>query len=424
MVDRHIEPLLHELLESEPVVVLDGPRTAGKSFVARRVASGRPATFLDLDEPADLENLTADPTRTLSGPGLVVVDEFQRATREVLGTIKANLNRDGVTPGRYLLTGSTRADLLVDLSDYLTGRHHRRTLYPYSQAELDNKPPHLLKRLLDAPDTLGDLPATDEGIDHYLKRVVAGGFPLAVARTNQPARRRWFRDYLDGVTSRAADGARLRGDGSDSLSITMRGAASITGQLSNLTHIQRTCSVERGGNPPDLATVRSWVNRLEKVHLLYTLEPWGATLRSRVTKTPKIHVVDSGLAAHLLGVTDTNVHDRSKRTESGHLLETFVVMELVKQHALLANPPEIRHFRTSDGHEVDVIFEDDNGQVFGVEVKGGTRLTDQDLAGLELLARRLGNRFGGGLVLHSGKRVVSTSVPRVFAAPISSLWAG
>lgn len=418
-----METLLNELVDSEPVVVVDGPRTAGKSHLARRIARGRGATFLDLDEPADLDEVLADPARVLSGSGLVVVDEFQRATREVLGTIKAALNVDGVTPGRYLLTGSTRVDQIGDLAEYLTGRHHRRTLYPFSQAEVEGAPADLVRRLIEAPDELGGTAVTDEGFEEYLDRAVVGGFPLAVARTSEGYRRRWFRDYLSGVTERAAADSALRGEGVASLGATLRGAASITGQLSDLTHIQSVCASDLGGEVPSLPSVRRWVEVLERVHLLYTLEAWGVTLRSRVNKTPKVYVVDSGLAAHLLGITSANVSHSSKRTEAGHLLETFVVMEVLKQLALLDDRPQIGHFRTSDGQEVDVVLEDYQGRVFGIEVKSSVLLRSSDLSGLRFLANKLGDRFGGGLVFHSGKRVIATSVPRVFSAPISSLWA-
>lgn len=423
VIDRHIEPLIRDLLKSEPVVVVDGPRTAGKSFTVNQVTAGMSSVpAWDLDQPEDLENLRRDPRTVLAGPGLVVVDEFQRATADVLGAIKAHLNKDGVTPGRYLLTGSTRADLLSDLSDYLTGRHHRLTLLPYSQAEMEGTPGGFLERFMAQPGLITETPPSSETLEGYFLRVERGGFPLAVARGSSQSRRRWFRDYIEGVTARAAAERGLRGNGAGSLLAVLRGAASITAQLSNLTHIQEVCATERNGDPPDQETVRNWLAILEEVHIIHRLEAWGTNLRSRVTKSPKMHFIDSGLTAHLLRLTSTNMAHASKIAEAGHLLETFVVTELLKQRAVLGSPPEVGHFRTSDDQEVDLVMETENGLVYGFEVKRAVRLRGKDFSGLQFLADKLGKRFGGGVVLHGGRQALSTDIDGVYSAPISVLW--
>lgn len=295
MIQRHIEPLLVELLREEPVIVLDGPRTTGKSFVVSQVVTNTGATFLDLDDPADLAALRNDPSGALRHSGLVVVDEFQRATEDVLGAIKARLNKEGVTPGLFLLTGSTRADLLPELADYLTGRYHRTTLLPLSQAELEGRAPKMLQALLQGPAGLENLPSSANAADDYFDRMVVGGFPLAVVRASETARGRWFGDYVEDVIRRAADDENLRyrkagraGEesapipGARALREVFRGTASITAQLMNATRIQRLCSTQLGDTPAE-RTVRDWVKILEEVHLVYRLEAWGTTLRSRST---------------------------------------------------------------------------------------------------------------------------------------------
>lgn len=435
VISRIIAPVLADLLTTEPVVVVDGPRTSGKSFAVRQLVSATAgARFLDLDDPAQLHAVKADPMNSLKGPSLVVVDEFQRAAADVLGAIKAHLNRDGVTPGRYLLTGSTRADLLPELSDYLTGRHHRVTLLPYAQAEIGATQPTLLRRLLNDPESLLDHVERGEDVDDYFSRVLRGGFPLAVARATEAARGRWFTTYVDGVTSRAAEVERLRdhyreGDRSTAISgeavlkAVFKAVAACTAQILNTARVQRACTAHLGGVTPAETSVQRWMEILEAVHLLYRLDAWGTTLRSRTTRKPKLHVVDSGLAAHFMGVTANNLGQPTKTTESGHLLETFAVTEILKELPLVDMPVQAGHFRTSDDHEVDLIIEADDGRVFGVEVKRGTRFDDKDLAGFRLLSRKLGQRFAGGVLLQPRGSSVNTGVPRVVAAPLSALWA-
>lgn len=434
VIPRIVETVVSDLLGTEPVVVVDGPRTSGKSFMVRQLTSATAdARFLDLDDPDQLHAVLADPMTMLKGPSLVVVDEFQRVGADVLGAIKAHLNRDGVSPGRYLLTGSTRADLQPELAEFLTGRHHRVTLFPYTQAEISHTQPTLLRRLLDDPESLFASPARPEDVESYFERVLRGGFPLAVARPTEASRNRWFSSYVDGVTSRAAEGENLRShrlegekptsiSGGTALKAVFRAAAACTAQILNVASVQRACAAHLGGVTPAASTVHRWIEILEAVHLLYRLESWGTTLRSRTTQKPKLHVVDSGLAAHFMGVTANNLSQPTKISESGHLLETFVVTEILKELPLLGTSVQTGHFRTSDDHEVDLIVETDDGRVFGVEAKRATRYRGKDLAGFRILADKLGTRFGGGVLLQPRASCVRTDVPGVIAAPLSLLW--
>jgi len=109
-VSRDALPVLDNLLQEEPAILLEGPRGSGKSTLLREIAAGRDATVVDLDDEAVIAFVQQDPTTALTHPGLVVVDEFQRAPA-VLSVVKRIVDRSG-EPGRFLLAGSVSARLL------------------------------------------------------------------------------------------------------------------------------------------------------------------------------------------------------------------------------------------------------------------------------------------------------------------------
>jgi predicted AAA+ superfamily ATPase len=153
--------------------------------------------------------------------------------------------------------------------------------------------------------------------------------------------------------------------------------------------------------------------------LVRRLEPWFRNRLKRLVKTPKLHFLDSGLLATLLGITQERV--RMDRAVFGPLLETFVFSEVLKQVSWMENPCTLWHYRDKDQDEVDIVVEQDTGALVGIEVKASATVTSGDFKGLRKLAAACGADFKLGLVLYDGER----SVPfgdRLFAAPLSCLW--
>jgi hypothetical protein len=159
------------------------------------------------------------------------------------------------------------------------------------------------------------------------------------------------------------------------------------------------------------------------VFLVRRLPAWGTTLGSRVGRQPKVHCVDPGLAAFLLGLTPGKIatNDPSVLTEFGHVVETFVVSEVIAQASWFEGPVSVGHYRTAGGDEVDLVLERGDGQVFAFEVKAGSRLHEADLRGLRALRRRLGPRLSAAVVLHTGPHAF-TFEDGIAALPLDSLW--
>lgn len=380
----------------------------------RSLAANHGVGVLDLDNLAVRDAVNTDLTLAASGEAPLCVDEYQHAP-DLLDAIKARLNRDGSPPGTAVLTGSTRHDALPRTAQALTGRLHSLTIWPLSQGELAGVREDLLVALRRAPEAaVGRHPASTTSRADYILRICAGGFPLAVPRTD-PARARWFDDYLRQSLERDAQEL-IRVRQRQALAELMNRLAGQTAQILNIAKAAEGLGIER-------KTVEDYVRLLEDLFLVSRLPAWGKTLRSRATSRPKVHVVDSGLAARLLRLSPAklNTLDPSALTEFGNLVETFVVGELRKQVSWIDEPVAIGHWRTSDGAEVDFVVEFDDGTVLAFEVKAGERIPGNGLKGLRTLREALGSRFIAGVALTTGPRSY-TYEDRLHVLPIDRLW--
>jgi predicted AAA+ superfamily ATPase len=400
-------------MSEEPVVAIQGARTVGKSTLLRDMASARGGELLDLDDPALREAAAADPGAFVAGPSPVCIDEYQHVPA-ILDAIKAELNRD-LRPGRFLLTGSTRYNALPLAAQSLTGRVHFLQVWPLSQGEVGGSNENLLERLLSDPHSAVTAATSTTSRNEYISRVTAGGFPLALARPSTQARGRWFDDYVRLVLERDVRAlSRIRQV--EQLPLLLSRLAGQTAQVLNLTAAAATSGLDR-------TTASEHVKLLEAVFLVFRLEAWGKTLRSRVAGTPKIHIVDSGVAARLMRLTTEKLArlDPTSLTEFGHLLETFVVGELLKQCSWLEGIAGSGHWRTHDGDEVDLVIERDDGAVVAFEVKASGRVSSDALRPLRKLRDAVGDAFIAGVAMYTGSRSYAPD-DRLFVLPIDRIW--
>ena len=180
MYSRNLGAVLSRSLADAPVVLLHGPRQAGKSTLAQQlIADGYPARYVTLDDAIILAAARDDPAGFLSGfDGPIVLDEIQRAP-ELMLAIKAAVDRDR-RPGRFLLTGSTKVLLLPQLADSLAGRMEIVTLLPLSQGEIAGDRERFVDLCFE-PDW-GLPPDGAEDRNQILGRALRGGYPEPVAR--------------------------------------------------------------------------------------------------------------------------------------------------------------------------------------------------------------------------------------------------
>ena len=298
-------------MHEEPVVILTGPRTVGKSTLLAALAAEFDRPVLDLDRPDARAAAASDPGFIVSGPGPVLIDEFQHVP-EILDAIKAELNTD-TRPGRYVLTGSTRYSVLPQAAQSLTGRAHVINVLPLSQGELHGHRESFIDRLWTDPARLPEIPSVTR--DEYVDRILAGGFPMILQRLTTRARTSWFADYVNLVVMRdVLDIARVRQR--EALPRLLRQFAAQTGQMLNISKAGQAVGLES-------STANRYATLLEAAFMIQRLPAWGTTLGKRIAAYPKVHVIDSGLAGWLRfghlsasGLSSWRRSARSRRDDS------------------------------------------------------------------------------------------------------------
>lgn len=407
-IPRHLAPELQEALTDTPVVCLLGPRQCGKSTLARYCDPDR--TYINLDDRNYLELAQQDPEGFIDSlPETVAIDEIQRAPELTLA-IKRSVDARR-RPGRFLLTGSANLLQLPRLADSLAGRMECLYLQPLAEAEKQRAPGQFLATWL-AGKLDGTLAGSrPPGASDLPFRLVAGGYPEAVARSPNRARR-WQQQYLHSIIQRdIQDVAEVR-EGQE-VARLLQYLSHQTASLLNVSAIANALGHTR-------PTVERYLSVLEKLFLIRRLPAWHSNRSKRLVKAPKLHVCDSGLAAAL---TDLRPEQwNPERTRFGHLLESFVVQQFMAMGGWHDSEPRFGHYRDKDKMEVDLVIEQ-GGDVWGIEVKTATTAQAVDGKGLLRLADVAGSKFRGGLVLYSGDVMLPLD-PRlnIQAAPISQLW--
>lgn len=409
MILRHLSSAILAALKDSPVVLVIGARQSGKSTLAMWLASEKhPARYLTLDDAATLAAAQADPTgfiAALEGP--VVLDEVQRAP-ELFMAIKAAVDRDR-RPGRFLLTGSANVLVLPRLSGSLTGRMEVLTLWPFSQGEIES----VREGFIDAVfgRVLPNLPRDSEGWPDLVGRMLRGGYPEVLARATGDRRRAWFGSYITTILDRDVRDLSYI-EGLTALPRLLSLLATRSTALLNFADLSRSIAMPQ-------STLKRYMALLEATFLIQTVPAWASNLGKRLLKTPKLSIADSGLMAHLLGLSGERLSQQ--RDLAGPLMETFVLMELKKQLTWSERQPQILHFRTQAGQEVDIVLEDAAGRVVGIEVKASSTLSAGDFKNLRGLSDMAGKRFHRGVLLYTGSEPLPFG-SNLHAVPVSALW--
>ncbi len=402
---RWIEPRIDEALLDTPVVLLAGPRQAGKTTLVRQFAD-RGLHYLTLDDELTLLSAREDPVGMIRNLDRAVIDEIQRVPQLLLA-IKKSVDEDR-RPGRFLLTGSANLMALPTVADSLAGRMETLLLLPLSQNEIKNRPANWIDSIFAGEILTANPPILG---DELIGRVLGGGYPEMVARSTTKRRTAWARQYIDAIIQRdVRDVAEI--DKLDQLPRFIRALAQTAGQMCNYS--------ELGGQVGlDGKTVSRYIGLFEQMYLLKRIDVWARNRLKRVVKTPKLQFIDSGLLAMLMDVTPKDIQlDKSRY---GHVLESFVFGELLKHTTTAANDYRLLYYRDADKFEVDVVIENTAGQLIGVEVKASATIKERDLRGLKKLANLAGNQFKIGVLLYDGDE----SMPlgnNIWATPLSTLW--
>lgn len=402
---RLIEPRVRDALSDTPVVLVVGPRQAGKSTLVSMLSEGTSRRLLTLDDAQVLAAARADAAGFIAGlDGEVALDEVQRAP-ELLLAIKASVDRDR-RPGRFLLTGSANVLSLPRVADALTGRIDVHTLWPLAEAEVDGRAGDAIERLFAA----GPPKARKAHGEGWEARAVASGYPEPRGRTST-RRTAWFASYLATLLSRdVRDVADVEGLVQLPRLLTLL-ASRVTGLL-NEADLGRTLGIPH-------STLRRYLSLLETLFLVAPVPAWFVNTGKRLAKAPRMHFADAGLACHLLDLT--SAAELRASSARGPIFETFLQTELRKQLSASSVRARLLHLRSHAGQEVDLVLEGPQGRVVGVEVKAASAVGPSDLGGLRALAALAGSKFHRGVVLYGGAELVPFG-ENLHAVPAAWLW--
>ena len=402
---RWIESRIARALLDTPVVLLAGPRQAGKTTLVRQMAENG-MRYLTLDDELTLLSAREDPAGLIRSLDRAVIDEIQRAPQLLLA-IKKSVDEDR-RPGRFLLTGSANLMALPTVADSLAGRMETLSLLPLSQSEIEGQSANWIDSIFSGRILQAGVPAM--GTD-LVARVLRGGYPEAIARVSARRRVTWARQYVDAIIQR--DVRDLAGiDKLDHLARLLRAVAQTAGQMCNYSQLSGQVGL-------DGKTAARYVGVFEQMYLLKRIDVWARNRLSRVVKTPKLQFIDSGLLAMLLDLSQEEA--QRDRTRFGHVLETFVYGELLKHTTTSDGDYRLMYYRDADKYEVDVLIENAAGQLVGVEVKAAATVKESDLRGLKKLAAVAGDQFRMGVLLYDGDETMPLGAG-LWAAPLSTLW--
>lgn len=240
--------------------------------------------------------------------------------------------------------------------------------------------------------------------------LATGGYPELQGRSTR-GRSRFFSSYVASIIGRDLDDvANVRNVESVERLLFM--IAARAGGLTSFHGMGSDLGL-------DANTIRAHTKILEDLFLVRQLRPWHVNLGSRQVKSSKLHIVDTGLRAYLIGANERRIADDG--SVAGTMLESFVAMELLRQADWTQEPVQLFHYRDKQQREVDVVLERHSGEIVGIEVKASATPVSGDFTGLRYLRDKLGARFKGGLLLHTGAETLPFG-DRLAAVPLSGLW--
>lgn len=372
---------LRTLLRTFPAVLLLGPRQCGKSTFARRALPGW--TCLDLERPADLVLLEADPEGFFDAhPRAVMIDEAQRLP-DVFPLLRHVIDR-GRGNGRFLLTGSASPALMRSVSESLAGRVALLELTPFLAAEL-----------------AGTARAAD--------RWFWGGYPPVHALRTTRARGAWLDAYVATFLERDLPALGL-GLPVRRLRTLWTMLTHVHGSLLNVSDLARSLGVSSH-------TVANDLDVLEGAYMIRRLQPYHANVQKRLTKSPKLYVRDTGLLHFLAGLR--RPAELATWQRRGASFEGLVIEELAALAAQRLVRPELYFWRTQAGAEVDLLI-GAGRRVLPIEIKLGAAVDRHAIAGLRQCMKDLGLRRGWVISGARERRRLSPEIELIPWAEVAS----
>ncbi len=375
---RQIQKKIVEFSKTYPVLVVFGPRQAGKSTLVQNVFKGH--TYVSLENLDTREFAETDPRKFLDQfEGSVILDEVQRVP-SLLSYIQGIVDQRK-KPNQFVLTGSAQLDLIQGVTQSLAGRSAMVQLLPFSYRELC------------------EAKATSSTFEEH---IFAGGYPR-VHFDHAPVAD-WYSDYIQTYTERDVR-LLIQVHELGTFQKFLKMCAARCGSILNLSGLANDCGISQ-------TTAKNWINVLEATFVVFRLQPHFKNFSKRLMKTPKLYFFDTGVACSLLGIRNSN--EITTHSQRGGLFENWVISEVYKNFTNQHISPPIYYWRDHKGIEIDLII-DHGEKVVPVEIKSGSTLNSDFFRDLKIYQSLAKKNVLDSCLIYGGEQNQERTNGRVFS---------
>ncbi|OGO90270.1 MAG: AAA family ATPase [Coxiella sp. RIFCSPHIGHO2_12_FULL_42_15] len=377
MIERILGSALARLAKQYPVITLTGPRQSGKTTLCKAMFSSH--DYMSLEDLNNRSFATDDPRGFLAQfKNGVVLDEIQRAP-DLLSYIQGIVDEVQL-PGQFILTGSQQFEVTHTINQSLAGRTAILRLLPLAYSELY---PSLQRPEIDTLLYQGFYPRIH---DKQLNPTEALGF--------------YLNTYIERDLRRLINIKNLT-----LFERFLKICASQIGKLTNYSHLANDCGITQN-------TVKEWLSLLEASYIIFQLRPHFENFRKRLTKSSKLYFYDVGLAAYLLGISDsTHVKSNPMR---GELFENFIISEFLKNRFNHVKDNNLYFFRDHAGNEIDLIL-DYGSQLVSAEIKSGKTISSDYFKGVNYYYQLCEAKNKKRIVIYSGEKSIRYKEVEVYS---------
>lgn len=357
------------------ILVITGARQTGKTTLVKKIFKHYP--YISIEDPVTIDQYkTLTASQWLANYPQAILDEIQKEP-QLIESIKSVY--DQYDEPRYILLGSSQIMLLKKIRESLAGRCLIIEMYPLTLPELltkgwnDTVQQSWFQKILQGQE-VNNLPFLldqkhQEKLNIYKYYLKFGGYPAISDETiSETEKLDWLNNYIRTYLERDIRGlAEFRN--LEPFTKTQRLMAINTGQLTNHTKIAAEAGVTS-------KTVQRFLEYMSISYQTLVLQPWSRNTKKRLVKSPKVHFLDPGVLRAIL---------QKKGELDGHQFESAIVSEIFKQLKTAEIAAQAYHLRTSDGREVDLLLEMEDGYI-AIEIKQSNTVRSVDgrhLRGLE-----------------------------------------
>ena len=387
-IKRKIEDKFMRMSDFFKAVLLTGARQTGKTTMLKKLSENSPRTYVTLDNLQARSLAQSDPVlffQVYKPP--IIIDEIQYAP-ELFGQIKIMCD-ESEEPGRFWLTGSQQFAMMKNVRETLAGRLGILNLYSMTSEEISgNIREHEYDFSLQGLINRSKL-RDKNGIHEIFNKIWRGGMPR-VLNADEEQRTVYFDSYVDTYLMR--DVAELGGvTNTVKFRKFLEACAALNAEQINYKNLADASDISQ-------PTAKEWVKLLEGMGIIYLLKPYFNNELKRLTKTPKLYFLDSGLCSYLsMWLTPETIMNGAA---SGHYFESFVVTELIKNFAYSKTKANFSYYRDSNAKEIDLLIETGK-EIHPFEIKRSANPDTREVKKFSLLDNSNCVRGYGGIICMS-----------------------